>query len=880
MAGSGRTFRWPWRERSEIQREVDEEIRFHLEMRTQELLEQGLEVSRAKELAEREFGSLSLARRTLASMDLRLQRERRRLEWIRELSQDVGFAIRTLRLNPTLTLLTLLTLALGVGVNSSIFSVVNSVLFTPLPFLEEDQLVSVWPEKGLQKAEYQLLKRTGQHYRSLSLYQAGSGFSLTSGGESARLTGALVSGDLFETLPIVPLMGRTLQPTDQLPGAAPVVLIAENLWRTQFGRRSDILSIEVELDGRKRSIVGVLPTEFSFPQSGTEIWVPLTFNPGDGGDYWGNWGGYAVGRLLKGKTPQQAEQELRSLAQQMRLQNPLWTPLEDYGRHASVVNLRSQMVGDVRPLLLLVLGAVVFVLLVACANVGNLLLAKGLSRQRELALRAALGASRGRLVRQLLTESLVLGLGAGFLGFLFVWLGETALLRLLPADLPRSHEISIDYRVFMFTLTIALATGILAGLLPALRVVRSDLHGRLLEGGRSGVAQSRSRLSRPLVAIEISLAVMLVSCAGLLSHSFLNLWETDTGFRRRHTIRAVVSPPELKYQSPEKQRRFYARLLTRLREVAGVNGVALSSQVPFDSRIQRAAIFIEGVTENPNDLPMFDLQHVSANYFEVMGIPLLRGRVFAAEDRAGAPAVAIIDEGAARAFFAGVNPIGKRLGRPWLKEQIPIVGVVGSVRNHSLAGAEHPAIYLSIVQTPAIEARLVLKTELDPDDLAPTLRSLVTSLDPEVPLSRIHTHQEAIEATLGKPGLAALLLLSFSLLALLLGGIGIYGIVSYSVSQRTSEIGVRMALGASAGDVTRMFLREALLMSGVGILLGIVGSLALSPLLEGFLYGIEGHDARTLGQGILVLSLVSLLAGYLPARKAVRLDPLQALRQE
>lgn len=880
MRRKGRTFQWPWREQGQIQSEVDEEIEFHLEMRTQELIAQGIDPLRARDQAEEEFGNLSAARHDLASLDVRVERERRRVEWLGEFLQDFRFGLRTLRTHPGFTLVTLLTLALGVGVNNSIFSVVNGVLFKPLPFFEEEQLVSVWPRKGLQKAEYEILEENSSYYESLSLYQSAVGFSLAADGRAERLVGAYVSGDLFQTLGVTPLLGRALQKADQEPGATPVVVLGESLWKRAFGGRSDILSSHIELEGISRTIVGVMPADFSFPQRETEIWVPLTIDPGNAGDYWGTWGGFVVGRLRTGRTPLQAQAELRVLSRRMRLENPLWTPLEEYGQEARVEALRSQLVGEVRPLLMLLLGAVFFVLLVACANVGNLLLAKGLSRQREWALRGALGASRARLIRQVLTESLVLGLGAGILGFGLATAGQAGLHGLLPPDLPRVQEVDIDYAVFFFSLAIALLTGILAGLVPALRVGRSDLRAQLVEGGRGTRGPARRGLSRSLVAGEIALAVMLVSCAVLLAQSFLHLWETDTGFRREEVVRAVISPPLSKYQDPQKQRAFYQELLARLEPVSGLEGLAVASQVPFDNRVQRAAIFIEGVTENPNVLPMFDLQGVTPGYFRVMGIPLVKGRAFDSSDRAGAPRVAIIDQRAAERFWPGKDPIGERLGRPWLNESVPIVGVVGSVRNQSLSGEERPALYFPFLQYPSIEARLVVHSRLGPDTLAPIIRAAVEEIDPETPVSRIHSNREAIEATLGKPGLAALLLLSFSLLALLLGGIGIYGIVAYSVRQRRAEIGVRMALGANSADVTRLLLREGFWMSGAGIVLGLLGVLACSPLLQGLLFGVEGHDPMSLVESVLVLAAVSLLACYLPARRALHINPLEALRQD
>lgn len=808
--------------------------------------------------------------------------------------QDLRYAFRRLARSPAVGIVAVLTLTLGIGANAAIFGVVDGVLLEPLPYDSPDRLAAAWPGQPLPPGILDLLREEADAFETLAAYAADSDVTygadrtatLTGTGEPLRVGAVGVSRDLFHVLGVRPGLGRGFRPGRKgAPGgagAAPSdeVVLSHGFWQRRFGGDPDVVGRRLVLDGTPHTVVGVMPRGFRFPSEGTEFWHPLVSDPTDPGTYWGRWNLRAVGRLTEGMSVEAARTELRALAPRMRDAFP-WDMPADWGADADVLPLRESMVGNVRPALLLLLGAVGFVLLIACVNIGNLLLARTAGRRREAAIRTALGAGRLRLFRQLLTEALLLaGLGGAAGLLLSVW-GTELLVGLLPADTPRLAEVGTDLRVAGFALAASVLAGLLAGTLPALRAAGADPGSSLAAGGeRSGTDRGRSRLSRTLVVAEVALAVVLLVGAGLMIRSFRTLRSVDPGFRPAGVVSAEVAPPGFRYGSPERLRAYYGRLLGRVASLPGTRSAAVTNQLPFSGPPAGSAFLVEGRPRpRGGDYPTVDRSPaVTPDYFRTMGIPLRAGRTFTEADDADAPRTVVIDRRMADRYWPGEDPVGQRIRLPGREDEWwTIVGVVGSVRARDLAAPGGPTFYRPLAQEPAGTVHLVVRAG-DPDAVASSLRETVSSVDPDVPVSDIRTMEVRIATSVERPRSTTLLLAAFAIVALVLSALGIYGVISHAVARRRREIGIRMAVGARAGHVSGMVLREGGILTLAGLALGLTAAWALARLLSFLLYGVEPLDPAVYAAVPAVLGGVALLAAWVPARRAARVDPMVTLR--
>jgi putative ABC transport system permease protein len=804
-------------------------------------------------------------------------RDQRGFPMMDDLRRDLRQALSALRRNPAFTAIAALTLALGIGANSAIVSVVHAVLLRPLPYHEPEKLVTI---DYLLAGEYFVLRERVPSLRDMALYHAGVGFNVSDTSGAERLTGTHVSANLFSTLGVAPALGRTFRADEELPGARAVV-ISHALWRQRFGADPNVIGREILIDSLPREIIGVMPATFAFPSFDTQLWMPFAFDRAAAGALWGGGQrGYAVARLVPGATAARAQSELRARGPDLRKANTLWVFPDTWGDRREVVSLQDEMVGDVRTRLLVMLGAVGFVLLLACANVANLLLARASARQREIAIRYALGASRGRIIRQLLTESAVLGLVGGGAGFLLAYWGVPLLVGSLPADMPRVEEISVDRWMLAFTLGVSILTGVAFGLVPAIQASGCTVQTSLKAEER-GATSPLGRASSLLVIGEVAVAVLLVIVAGLLIRSFTSLLRVDPGFRTERIVTAIVTPPAIRYPTDASARVFYDSLLARVAALPGVQSVEAVSNLPLASRNRSFAFEAEGTPYVPaQGSPMTGSRNVTPGYFRVMQIPLLKGRPLTDADRDKTLAVALVNETFARRYFAGVDPIGRRFKAVWKKDWITVVGVVGDVKHIGLAAAAEPEVYRAFAQEPLRDMTLVIRTVGDPAPLAASLRAAVADVDATVPISSVRTADQVLARSVAAWRFTTFLHGAFALVALTLAAIGIYGVLSYAVSRRSREIGVRMALGARRADVLRMVLGRALLLTATGTITGILAAFAATRLLKTLLFEVSPTDLVTFTVVPLLLAAVACLAAYIPASRATRVDPTIALRLE
>jgi predicted permease len=806
--------------------------------------------------------------------------------------QDLRLGLRMLLKNPGFTAVVVLTLALGIGANVALFSVVNGVLLSPLPFPHPDQLVTIDQSKpnfdmgAIPYPNFRDLQKENQTFSAMAISR-GFGFSLLGAGEAERVTARLVSADFFSVLDVKPALGRGFAPGEDEPGVQPLVVISSDLWQRKFGAAPDVIGKGATLDDKSYTIVGVLPANFSLFRT-TDVYVPI--------GQWNNpalksrgaaLGLHGIGRLKPGVTVAQGQADLNSVMGRLAATYPD----TNRGNGAKVSSLKERMIGDIGPTLWLLLGAVGFVLLIACVNVSNLLLARSTSRTREFAIRAALGAGRWRLLRQSLTESLLLALFGGGLGLIFAGWGTHAAIAVLPTTLPRASEVALDSRVLIFTVAVSLFTGILAGLAPALRTSRWHLSETLKEGGR-GASSARGRAQGVLVAMEMALAVVLLIGAGLMVRSLAALWNVDPGFRPDNVLTFSLSlSPEMRTTSPQATRAALRDLSDQIKSMPGIRAVSFSAgAVPLASE-DDLSFWVDGQPKpaSQSEMNMALVYRVEPGYLAAMDVPLKQGRFFSDQDDERSQSVVVIDEVLAHKYFGDADPVGKRIRQD---EQDPqqIIGVVGHVKQWSIDSDEEQTLQAQLYEPfrqfsdnsmNGLAAGLGVITRFDgPSPPFESIRHVVQNQNKQNVISRPQTMNEVIAESLADRRFSMILLDAFAAVALLLASLGLYGVISYLVGQRTHELGIRLALGAQGKDVLRLVLNHGMKMALGGVALGLLAALGLTRLLGRMLYGVSTTDPATFAVITLLLTTVALLACFVPARRATKVDPLVALRYE
>lgn len=882
-----RVFQLPWRTAARIQADIDEELRFDLDMRTAELVQQGLPEDEARRRALAEFGDLEQTRRYCAEVDEAAQRSERRTEWLAELRQDARLAWRGMRRTPGFALVVLVTLALGIGANTAVFSVVRKILLGRLPYREPDRLVRLYggpandpdPRGMLTAAEIADLRGT----RTLSGVAAFGNYlgATYVGDQHADVWQAVqVDPEFFHVLGVRPLLGRAIDARDVGPDAAPVAVLSYRLWQRTFGGDSGVVGRAVQLDRRTTTVIGVLPPSFVSPDRDPDVWTPLdlqsvlrdpvlarrmrVFR--------------AVGRLADGVTPAALRTELAVIAHRARDQYPELRTVAP----VNPVPLRETIVGAVRPALLVVMGAAGLVLLLACVNVAGLFLSRATARRRELAVRAALGAGRARLVRQLLTESALLALAGGAIGIALAYWAKDVLTGIAGRVLPPMGDIRIDTTVLAFAVAISVLSALAFGLAPALAGTRFDLHGSLAESSR-GASGGRvsTRIGRGLVVAQVALAVVLLIGAGLLGRTLVALQQTGVGFHAgRDQVTFGVNLFTSSYADAARRAAFMNRFADSLRALPGVRAVGVVTVAPWSGPNTTRFAIAERPEPAPGLEPVAHYDEVSEGYFAALGIPIRRGRAFTAQDREGAPPVAVVTESLARAYWPGESPIGQRVRvggatAPWRE----VVGIVGDVRESPSADVM-PMIYLPMRQSSVGAGVFVVRTTGDATALIPVIRRALRTIDPALPLIWIRTLDEIFQDKLSGQRLPMFFTTAFALLALVLAALGVYSVMAYSVTARHREFGIRTALGAQRASVLALVLRQGMAMAVAGTAVGLLVAAAATRVLTGLLVGVTPHDPPTFVAIPLILLGVSAAACLIPARRATRVAPVEALRAE
>lgn len=868
----------------QTEQEFENELETHLDLLTEENVRRGMEPKEARRAARIRLGGNTQLKDS--------NRELRGLPIIETLLQDVRYAFRMLRKNPGFTAVAVLTLALGIGANTAIFSVVYAVLLKPLPYTNPDQLFTAF-----QANKQQGIAETGCSYPNFEEWRAQNHvfsemagivahqLTLTGRGAPSVVNTSVVTPELFALLDVKPLAGRIFFPQDGKQGAPPVVLVSEELWRGRFGADPKIMGSSINLDQRPFTVIGIIPSAFRTPFFNTqqEVWIPLVqdpvfsiFMPKRGVHLLP-----ALGRLKPGVSVAQAQAEMDAISGRLARE----FPAENNGWTIRLVPLQKEIVGDVRTELLVLLGAVGLVLLIACANIANLLLTRATARSKEIAVRTALGAGRARIIRQLLSETAVLGLLGGAVGIALAYWGVKALSSLLPSNLPQMNPVRVDYFVLGFALLLSAIAGVAFGLVPAMFAANADIQHTLREGARSGESRKRRRARSFLAVAEISLAMVLLVTAGLLLRSFARLTSVSPGFDAQHIVKVDISLPQFQYSTPRQWAAFSEELLARIQSDPGLQDSAVVVPRPIaDQSVNLPFDIVGNPRLSPGASRTANYVSISPDYFRVMRIPLLAGRVFNQHDISSAPRVSIISEAMARLYFPNQDPLGKQItfGFPrgsggTMRE---IVGIVGNVRDVALAQNPGAIMYVPFAQAPFWGANLVVKSALSTSSVAAAIRQEVQRIDKDLPVTDVARMPDLIDASVAAPRFRMFLLGLFAAMALVLAATGIFGVISYSVSRRTNEIGIRVALGASRKTILGMILRETLLLTFAGLAVGLPCALAASHLLGHMLFSVSANDPATLAAVAFCLAGVAGLAGYIPARRAMRVDPMVALRYE
>ena len=857
-------------------RELDDEIESHVQMHIEDNLRLGMTPDEARRQAMIKLGGIESTKEAY--------RDQRGLPVLETLWQDVRYGARQLLKNPGFTSVAVLTLALGIGANTAIFSIVDGVLLKPLPYDQPGQLVQVWEAPGPGKRNtvspgaFLDWQEHSVIFESLSLRQ-NTAMNLTGDGEPERLSGLAMSASGLQLLRARPLLGRTFASDEDQPGKDKVVVLSHGFWQRRFGGETSIIGRMIQLSDESYTVIGVLPPLFALPRADAEFVVPRAVASEDANQRSAHWL-QVIGRLRPGVTVEQASVEMNALAARLKALYPAFK--KDWG--VAVVPMQEQITGNIRPTLLVLFGAVGFVLLIACANVANLLLAKASGRQREMAIRAALGASRWRTIRQLLVESVLLSATGMLVGLLLAFWIVNTITHLTALNLPRAKEVGLDLRVLGFALLASLLAGVAFGLVPALQTSRPNLNDMLKEGVRSSGTGPRRRVRSSLIVAEVALSLVLLIGTGLLLNSFVRLTRVPSGLIPHNVLTMQVTLPEKKYPDDERRASFFKRVLERIGKLPGVEAVGVIWTMPMAGYSPDTSFSVSGRPRQPETGYSTDFDFCTPDYFRAIGIPLLKGRSFEPRDSADAPRVVIINEALAREYFPNKEPLGQRIhlervaGK--LDEGWEIVGVVGNVRQRGLWEGVRPCVYRPLAFIRSGNGHLVVRTASALTAFGEGVRKVILEVDPNQPVANIRTMDDVLAASVAQRRFTMTLLGGFAGAALLLAAIGLYGVIAYAVQQRTREIGIRMALGATRRNVLGLVLRQGINLAGIGVVVGIAAALGLTRVLTKLLYEVKPIDLPTFGGVSLVLLLVALLASWLPARRATKVDPMKALRYE
>ena len=878
---------WLWR--VPLDREVDEELAFHLEMRTRELIARGVDPAAAREQALSRIGDLPRLKQACVHIGRKRDREMRLTQWLEEFGDDVRFAARQLTRAPGFALVAALTLALGIGATTAIFSVVHAVVLRPLPFPDPHRVMFLGEDfagrgqpSDVSVGNFVDWRTHARSFSGLAALQHFS-FNLSDDDQPERVVGARVTHTWFSVLGIAPLHGRVFTGAEDAPGSDRVAVLSHRLWTRRYGGNPSIVGREIRLNAQPFTVIGVMPPEFDVTADAEELWTPIAFTPEQLATHDEHYL-TVIGRLAPGASVPQAAAELRTIYAQMQ---KLY-PGDSQVNPGLVEPFHQQLVGDYRQRLLVLLGAVALVLLIACGNVANLLLARGGIRAREIALRAAIGAGRGRIVRQLLTETLVLAAAGATLGVAVAWLAVPAFVAYSPEGVPRLEQARVDGSVLAFGLGAAMFSALVAGLAPALRAAHTDLRGTLNEGGRTGTS-GRDSVRTVLVAAEVALAIVLLVGAGLLVRSALHLQRVDPGFDPRGVLTARVTLPAARYEEPDRVVQAFEDVVSALAETPAVASAGAATGAPLTPGGNGNGLLPEGKAVDENNFINARLAIATLDYFRTLRMPLVRGRLFTADDRRGAPRVTVVNEAAARALFPGEDPLGKRFGccdgTPASPGWRIIVGVVRDVRSRGPAQDPRPEFFLPIAQAPDpvwtwIQRSMTLVARSRTGDaaaLTAAVREAVKRIDPTLPVYQVRSMEQRLQASVAQARFNTLLMLLLGGIGLVLSAVGVYGVIAYFVTQRQQEIGIRMALGAKGADVVRMVVRQGMQPVALGIALGVIGAYAASRLLKSYVFGVTTSDPLTFAAVVALLTAVALVATTLPARRAVRVDPTRVL---